>query len=263
MDQVSDAPPLDVKVVANASRCPFCHEFVAFERVKWVACAGCLARHHASCWTESHACGTCGDPRALALVEPERRRSSALPVLAGSLLLVLAQGAAVFWLTTRLDRGVEAARKQKDDLQAAVDENVAAVKKLAKRVPGEQTDRTDEVLEKLDGFERASDAKRRQERLEHRLDMLDVQVASARMAPVVVAGDRLSGKGAAIEALSKAKSDGTLSSSEFEGAKRAVLDGKVGLDTVTDVVRLAALERAGVLSSSELRRAKSELLQPR
>jgi hypothetical protein len=46
----------DVRLAAN--RCPFCHDDV--EKAASVACQGCLARHHASCWTESRACSACG-----------------------------------------------------------------------------------------------------------------------------------------------------------------------------------------------------------
>lgn len=38
-------------------RCPYCHDDVA--AAESVACQGCLARHHGSCWEESGRCATC------------------------------------------------------------------------------------------------------------------------------------------------------------------------------------------------------------
>jgi hypothetical protein len=41
-------------------RCPFCHGDIAPRGDDWVACRDCLARHHSACWSELHACSTCG-----------------------------------------------------------------------------------------------------------------------------------------------------------------------------------------------------------
>lgn len=50
-------------------RCPFCHEEVRREQEAWVACAGCMARHHAACWDEGGRCAACAGDERLA---PER-----------------------------------------------------------------------------------------------------------------------------------------------------------------------------------------------
>ncbi|MCO5166447.1 MAG: hypothetical protein M9894_08790 [Planctomycetes bacterium] len=55
-----------VRVGQSALRCPYCHDDVAVEAQDWLACARCLARHHAACWTESGRCGGCGAAEALA-----------------------------------------------------------------------------------------------------------------------------------------------------------------------------------------------------
>lgn len=61
----------DVKVDASPTRCPYCHEHVATDAPGWVACGGCMARHHAACWDERGACASCGGVRRL--VAEERR----------------------------------------------------------------------------------------------------------------------------------------------------------------------------------------------
>jgi hypothetical protein len=74
-------------------RCPFCHDALAPASDDWVACAGCLARHHPACWRESGACGTCGWQRSLAPA-PEEPVARVLPRRAwprlGSVILVVA-----------------------------------------------------------------------------------------------------------------------------------------------------------------------------
>ena len=52
--------------VAGINRCPFCHADVVVDREEWLACRGCLARHHAACWREGGRCSCCGNPGALA-----------------------------------------------------------------------------------------------------------------------------------------------------------------------------------------------------
>jgi hypothetical protein len=53
-----------VVVVANAHRCPFCHEPVTLES-DWLACRQCLARHHTACWQEANRCAACTGESAL------------------------------------------------------------------------------------------------------------------------------------------------------------------------------------------------------
>lgn len=59
------APGL-VHADASPVRCPFCHEGIAVAAEEWLACEGCLARHHAGCWSESGRCASCGGGRSLA-----------------------------------------------------------------------------------------------------------------------------------------------------------------------------------------------------
>lgn len=55
-------------VVAKAgpTRCAGCAQEVALEPGDWLACRGCLARHHAPCWEARAACAACGGGEALA-----------------------------------------------------------------------------------------------------------------------------------------------------------------------------------------------------
>lgn len=85
------APRDDVHVARSPLRCPFCHEGVATEEPDWVACAGCLARHHAPCWREGARCGACGHETAL--VGRLEVESSASPPRPRRLLLVTLVGA--------------------------------------------------------------------------------------------------------------------------------------------------------------------------
>lgn len=70
----------DVKVDGSPTRCPFCHEHLDTAKAGWVACGGCMARHHAECWDERGACASCGGLRRL--VAEERRLASDPEVVA-------------------------------------------------------------------------------------------------------------------------------------------------------------------------------------
>jgi hypothetical protein len=84
---MSEAPPEQkVHVGGSRVRCPYCHDDVLAEASDWVACAGCLARHHRSCWDEGGSCSACGaaDPLVRATPRGTRARSaSRLEVLPG------------------------------------------------------------------------------------------------------------------------------------------------------------------------------------
>src|SRR5437016_3061738 len=54
----SPSPPR-IDLHQSPTRCPFCHEGIERARERWVACAGCLARHHEDCWNEAGHCSTC------------------------------------------------------------------------------------------------------------------------------------------------------------------------------------------------------------
>src|SRR5579883_1036454 len=49
-----------MNVAESRLRCPFCHADIGPRSDDWVACRDCLARHHRACWSELHACSTCG-----------------------------------------------------------------------------------------------------------------------------------------------------------------------------------------------------------
>lgn len=57
--------PEALKIARPPTRCPFCHDQVVVEARGWIACAGCLARHHEACWSEGGACASCGDDAPL------------------------------------------------------------------------------------------------------------------------------------------------------------------------------------------------------
>lgn len=70
----------DVKIDGSPTRCPFCHEGVDTSEKGWVACGGCMARHHEACWDERGACASCRGVRRL--VAEERRAATDLEVVA-------------------------------------------------------------------------------------------------------------------------------------------------------------------------------------
>lgn len=74
----------DVHVQKSLVRCPFCHDEVRTDdgADAWLACGGCLARHHASCWNEAGGCGTCRGTTPLALAKPAARSTSRAALLA-------------------------------------------------------------------------------------------------------------------------------------------------------------------------------------
>jgi hypothetical protein len=59
------APRDDVSVSASPTRCPYCHEGIQIDAEAWVACSGCLGRHHRDCWDEGGKCAGCGETEAL------------------------------------------------------------------------------------------------------------------------------------------------------------------------------------------------------
>jgi hypothetical protein len=81
-------------------RCPYCHGDLSVADDEWVACRGCLARHHSTCWGEAGRCSTCGDPRTLSSIHVRtaprgRRRHPLLTALSlpARALARLARGA--------------------------------------------------------------------------------------------------------------------------------------------------------------------------
>jgi hypothetical protein len=75
-----------LKLATSASRCPYCHADVTERGPRdWVACEGCLARHHASCWKEHRHCASCHGTRALV---PRMQPTLATRVIATSAIVV-------------------------------------------------------------------------------------------------------------------------------------------------------------------------------
>jgi hypothetical protein len=55
-----------VRIDHSPVRCPYCHGDVLTDQEVWIACAACLARHHADCWSETKRCASCGHASSLA-----------------------------------------------------------------------------------------------------------------------------------------------------------------------------------------------------
>lgn len=55
----------EIRVVASATRCAFCHDQV--EVSDRAVCATCLAMHHLECWREHGVCANCSAAKALTL----------------------------------------------------------------------------------------------------------------------------------------------------------------------------------------------------
>jgi hypothetical protein len=130
-----------VNVVTSAARCPFCRAQVAVETQEWVACQGCLARHHASCWDDNGSCASCHATKPLA---PPRKRAVVSPALALALLaallsllacsLVVVQTAAIrARLATLESRPVPSAAPAPDPCSAREETIRATLDELEKR----------------------------------------------------------------------------------------------------------------------------------
>lgn len=118
-----DAPPRDdVHVAGSPVRCPFCHEHVAVDALDWVACVGCLARHHHVCWHEGARCAACGGRELLV----GRRRLPWAAFALASLILVAAVAAAVSAIV-----GVRERAERAEALLAAQAEREARARHLA------------------------------------------------------------------------------------------------------------------------------------
>lgn len=57
--------PSELRLSGSLVRCPFCHDDVQPAVDAWTACARCLARHHAACWSDAARCATCGHGEGL------------------------------------------------------------------------------------------------------------------------------------------------------------------------------------------------------
>lgn len=63
-----------VRVERSPNRCPYCHDDVRLEDDAWLACATCLARHHADCWADPGGAGRCSGCGGDAALEPPPAR---------------------------------------------------------------------------------------------------------------------------------------------------------------------------------------------
>lgn len=85
MDSTQDR----VRLERSPTRCPYCHEDVLAEAAEWVACAGCLGRHHAGCWADGGKCAACGHaeplrPQVTATVTTTTSTTTAAPAAVGT-----------------------------------------------------------------------------------------------------------------------------------------------------------------------------------
>jgi hypothetical protein len=275
---MSDASSPKVGLV----RCPFCKELLEFERASWVACAGCLVRHHASCWTEGGACATCGDPRALSLVAtPAKPRRSRFGVALGASLLVAVPAALTAWFVSaqsaliraqaarlddqadRIEREAEATRLHVDvsikNLAELVDTKTVQIKNQLQGFKPHVYETPDELTERLDRLERGQ--QRVVDRVEREIKQVDAHVASLpRQVTVVAALGEKPGKAAALDALAQARKDG-LFRGDYDAAKEALLSGKLSPANALELRELARLRNEHTISSSEFETMKKELIE--
>jgi hypothetical protein len=90
----------DVVAKASPVRCPYCHADVRVEADAWLACRGCLARHHVACWQDGGKCSACGKNTALHSDSPARPGKSRVSLALGGLGAVVGSVllGAVFWV---------------------------------------------------------------------------------------------------------------------------------------------------------------------
>jgi|SRR5579872_3568558 len=90
-----------MNVAESRLRCPFCHGEIGPRSDDWVACRDCLARHHRACWSELHACSTCGrrdflgTTREVLPPRPPHLKAITFGVLLGALLGLFGAGIVV------------------------------------------------------------------------------------------------------------------------------------------------------------------------
>ena len=278
--------------MTGLSRCPFCHASVDFAAAAWVACAGCLARHHASCWEESRVCSSCGDPRPLAAAEKGTRSRRPWGVAAGILIAVAAQlpqlihqahlawrieacrdlwisdSAATAQRLADLESKVSEARRSMDD--ARVRPRLADLETQVARLVGE-----DEETPRW-GISHSGP----ENSVPFNAQLLDALVAGHRRlaanldqlrrdfdrCPDVVDNLRaLSG----LAVRSPADMDeilamlAQLSSEELRSARTGVLSGGIRKDDVADLARFAAARKRDKLTQNEFDRVKGVILAKR
>ncbi|RMG07990.1 MAG: hypothetical protein D6731_22645 [Planctomycetota bacterium] len=141
-------------------RCPFCHEGVELDREEWVVCAGCLGRHHRSCWSESAGCAACEETRALRPAEapPEGEASERAP--GGELLELLdaherrSENSPLSYLLSPLTLGLQPLLAAERELAAHAERNRADLPSEAR--PGTEGRVERYRLEALEGTARGA-----------------------------------------------------------------------------------------------------------
>lgn len=81
------APEVASRPRASLLRCPYCHAEVSATLDEGITCAACLARHHATCWSEAARCAACAGAVPLGVVAPlppAPPAPEAVPVAAGA-----------------------------------------------------------------------------------------------------------------------------------------------------------------------------------
>jgi hypothetical protein len=132
-ETVAEEPPTRLKVLGGLTRCPFCHADVDIAGADWVACKGCLARHHLACWGESGACATCGLPRFLPAVATRARpRRSLAGQLVGAAAIALTAGA-FLWVAHDWREQREQVEAQNAELQRRIATMLEATESRAKK----------------------------------------------------------------------------------------------------------------------------------
>jgi hypothetical protein len=140
----------DLRVVSAVSRCPFCHVPVDLATQEWVACGGCLARHHASCWRDHGSCSSCGGTKALAQTAARTGASwnarVALGLAVAALGLAIASTVTGWFLARRASDGIEFNMERQVELEKKVAELEVLLR--ARALPPEVSD-TDLAKAKL------------------------------------------------------------------------------------------------------------------
>ncbi len=258
--------------MTGLSRCPFCHASVDFAAAAWVACAGCLARHHASCWEESRVCSSCGDPRPLATAEKGTRPRRPWGVAAGILIAVAAQavGGAIL--------GARITRCRAECHESCVDHTRVGAERISElelKVDGLLREACREAgLCRDRGAQFESNRSYDSQRIDansQRIDRLDSAVHEMREASRKERSAAIDEGLRALCSLMEHRADtiepaemlAELSCDELSTAREGVLRGGIKSDDVADLARFAAAKKRGALTQDEFDRVKAVILAKR
>lgn len=234
------------------ARCPFCHEDVRFERESWLACAGCLARHHAACWDEAGACAACGDPRALAVPRNRRVRISLLAGAAVVALTVAAQVVTALLLTVRFDRELADRASTDADARQAIDRVDAASLRLERSSERADAQLTHLATDAADAARAVSNAKMNTEECAREIEIAkaraDELMRTVRFLRIPLEPGTARTRAEAIDTLVDLGACGELTESEVRRASYGVIWGRVSPQNVSEFKRLAVGVRDGTVS---------------